>query len=253
LQNEAKLLTVLPNTLQLDDWAQPTNAHRKHDQSVRFLFAGNLGRYGDLMEVKDAFEYAMNKHANMRLFFVNCLPDWAAQWMDSADDPAKNRVFRINRCDVATYRATLQWLAPDVIFSPVTRNKFNASKSHIKAYDAAMCNAAFLCSDWTTHDHIPNDAAIKVDGDYEWREAIDALMEDSKLRTRLSARLLQWADHWKVDNHLTKWLKLYETVLSKGPARSLDDIVRPEASHGVPDDNSSESNVTNQSAAGLRS
>jgi hypothetical protein len=128
----------------------------------------------------------------------------------------------------------MRWLAPDVVFAPVQRNEFNRSKSHIKAYDAAMCNAAFLCTDWDTYANVPASAAIKVAGDYEWREAIDALIEDVPMRKRITRELYDWAvDECHIDKHVGKWVSLYERVIKQGPVRSLDDIVRPGGQHGV--------------------
>lgn len=234
LASDCKEVVTLPNLLYPDDWVGAGDPARHKSGDIRFLFAGNLGRYGDVLEVKSAFEYAMDKYPSMRLFFINCTPDWVTPWFSDSRNPRNNRVFRIPPCDVNVYRYVMRWLAPDVVFAPVQRNKFNKSKSHIKAYDAAMCNAAFLCTDWDTYGSVPASAAIKVAGDYEWREAIDALISDVPMRKRITSELYDWAiNECHVDKHVGKWVSLYERVIKRGPVQSLDDIVRPGGQHGV--------------------
>ena len=104
---------------------------------------------------------------------------------------------------------------------------FNKSKSHIKAYDAAMCNSAFLCTDWDTYADVPNSGAIKVDGAYEWKEALDALVTDKALRKRLCGELHTWAiEEWNIDKHAQKWVNFYEKTITEGPITSFEDVVR---------------------------
>ena len=229
--NEVKT-TVLPNLLATSDWVsvdEPLN-----DGAIRVMFAGNLGRAGDLEEVGPAFEYAMRTYPNMRLFFMNCIPSWAAEWMQDRKDPKANRAFAIRRCTVETYRAVFLHIQPHIVFAPVVRNEFNRSKSHIKAYDAAMCKSAFLCTDWDTYTDVPTRAAIKVTGESQWKEALDQLVTDADLRARLGQRLHDWAvNEWHVDKHVHKWVELYKRVLSKGPVSDLSDIVRPGGDDGV--------------------
>ena len=121
----------------------------------------------------------------------------------------------------------MKWLSPDVFFSPVVLNEFNKSKSHIKAYDAAEAGSAFLCSDWPTYQHVPANAAIKVNGTYEWKEAIGQLIEDAALRKRLNGRLKEWArEEWHIDKHIHKWVNYYEKIKSSGIVSSYEDVVR---------------------------
>lgn len=230
LNADCKSTTVLPNCLQHADW--PTGVfdqERSKDESVRFLFSGNLGRYGDLSEIREATEIAMDNWPQMRLFFLACAPDWALKWMSDKTTPRNNRAFYIPQCNVEQYRTIFKWIRPDVVFAPVQTNLFNKSKSHIKAYDAAMCGATFLCTDWDTYEDVPDDAAIKINNDTAtWVDAIEELVENEQRRRDLSARLYQWATtEWHIDNHVQKWVNLYEKVHAAGPISELDQLVRP--------------------------
>jgi glycosyltransferase involved in cell wall biosynthesis len=226
LSSECSKIAVLPNTLQPDDWKDVVELPK--DSTIRLMFAGNAGRYGDLLEVGEAFESIMKKRSDVRLFFLNCAPDWAGQWMRDNRDQHNNKAFAIRRCLPKTYRAAFRYISPDVVFAPVQPNKFNESKSHIKAYDAAMCDSAFLCSDSRTYAEVPTSAAIKVAGTYEWSEALEHLTADQAMCKRLAGRLKEWAlEAWHIDKHIHKWVQLYEKVIEKGPITSIDQIVRP--------------------------
>jgi glycosyltransferase involved in cell wall biosynthesis len=222
----ARKLAVLPNYHDFEPWSQsPLDPRRLEDKSVRFMFSGGPGRLGDLATVKDAFEWAMDKFPQLRLFFVGVLPDWAYKWMENKIDPAANRCFFINSCPISTYRAILNWISPDVLFSPVVENEFNKSKSCIKAYDAAEISAAFLCSDWPTYEDVPNDCAIKVSGTYQWKEAIEQLIKDASMRVTLNSRLRDWTiEERLIDKHIHKWVSFYKEVIDKGPVRSYEDL-----------------------------
>ena len=108
------------------------------------------------------------------------------------------------------------------------REQINESKSQIKAYDAAMTDAAFLCTDALPYADVPHDASIKVKTEYEWRESLCALVEDQALRQRLAGRLKTWClDEWEIDRHIHKWVDLYDEIYARGPITGLDEIVRP--------------------------
>lgn len=218
-----KHLYHLPNCFDPIDWVDTfVDPKRTADKGIRIMFSGNLGRYGDLLEVKPAIEWAMQKYPHMRLLFMGCTPEWALQWMPSDKHPEFNRAFFITPSSVKYYFKILRWLAPDILINPVVCNEFNRSKSHIKAYDAAMCGAAFLCTDWDTHADVPTTAAVKVRTEYEWRESLGALIEDAALRQRLNTRLHEWAhDCWHIDRHIDKWVNFYEEALAR-PPRDLD-------------------------------
>lgn len=232
--HECRHSIVLPNCNEAAMWEHPQDPRRAEDKSIRVLFAGNMGRYADLNTVRDVLEGAMRKYdgtdgkPHMRLFFLCCLPDWANQWMQSKTDPLANRCFYLRQCNVSIYRPLLRWISPDILISPLVANKFNESKSQIKAYDAAMTGAAFLCTDALPYADVPNDAAVKAATPYEWQESLCALVEDAALRQKLSSRLKTWAlDSWEIDNHIQRWIDLYEEVYARGPIRDLSEIVRP--------------------------
>lgn len=228
LASDCKQTTVLPNCLRASDW-ESLAFGPSHPEYIRILFSGNMGRYGDLLVIREALESLMNSRNDVQLLFMGCVPDWATEWMKDVRNPFANRAFSISTCSIDLYMATLKYLSPDILIAPVDKNEFNKSKSHIKAYDAAMINATLVCTDWPTYGEVPNSAAIKLDNSpYQWHEALTALIDDPGMRFRLSARLKEWAfDSWTIDKHAQKWVDLYSEVSSVGPITSIDQIVRP--------------------------
>lgn len=221
---------VLPNCLDPTSWDElSVDPLRANDQSTRFMFIGSLGRFGDLDGLEAVFVKSMAANPDIRLFFMGCVPDWALQFMPSTTDPTANRAFVIRSSSIDHYHQIISYIAPDVIFSPLERNEFNKSKSHIKAYDAAMVGAAFLCTDWDTYADVSANSCVKVETTYQWEEAIAALAGDKELRDRLAGRLKTWAlSTWTIDKHAQKWVNLYEQVLKVGRVREIGQLVRPE-------------------------
>lgn len=214
---------VLPNCVNKYDWAY---AEGPEDSATSIMFAGNIGRYGDLLEVQGAVETVMAKYPQIRLYFLGCLPDWAEKWMESRNDPHANRVFAIRACNNDLYRPILRYLNPDILIAPVQENTFNKSKSHIKAYDAAMVKADFVCSDYETYDEIPKDCALKISGEYEWREALEHTIEHPQRRIARARRLYSWAlAEWSITKHINKWLESYEKAISDGPILDVRDAL----------------------------
>lgn len=226
-QGDANATLYLPNLHDPSVWeGLMADPRREHDQSVRMLFAGGLGRFGDLSvpAVKEAVELLMTKFDGtagkpmLRLFFVGCYPDWAAKWMQDAKDPFANRAFFTKFSPLDTYFRALKWISPDIMINPVDTNTFNASKSAIKAIEAGAIGAAFVCTDWPTHAEVPADACLKVaNTTTQWVESLEALITDPSLRVKQSLKLTNWVDNYTYSKHINLWENAYQSVIDKGP------------------------------------
>jgi hypothetical protein len=241
----ARALYHLPNLDETRLWqGLAPDPQRGADQSVRLLFAGGQGRYGDLEVLREPLEWAMGRYdggvhsgtlrPKLRAFFVACTPDWAAKWMEDDSDPTKNSAFHIWYSDPKAYRASLAYIAPDIMVNPVITNKFNASKSCIKAYEASHVGAAFLCTDWPTHDPLPSETCLKVDNTAtQWKESLGQLIEDAALRQRLVDRLSQYVlENCQIGPHINRWESAYADAIKRGPIKDLSEVVNPKASPG---------------------
>jgi hypothetical protein len=245
LAPHARAVYHLPN---LDDarlWVDlPYDPARAEDKSIRLLFAGGQGRFGDLAVLQEPLEWAMahydgrvhsgERRPKLRTFFVACTPDWASKWMGNDDDPTQNSSFHIWHSDPKTYRATLAYIAPDIMVNPVVTNPFNASKSCLKAYEASHVGAAFLCTDWPTHDPLPQEVCLKVSNTpTQWKESLGQLIEDKALRTRLSKRLSEFVlENCQIGPHIHLWESAYADAIKRGPIKDLSEVVNPKAPGG---------------------
>lgn len=242
LANDSRHTNLLPNLPDAALWTNlPRDPARADDKAIRVLFPGGQGRYGDLIDVGDGLTQAMDyfdgrvssdglQRQRMHLFFLGCVPDWAAKWLSDNQNPTANRVFVLRGGPYPTYRALLTYLQPDIIFSPVVHNQFNRSKSCIKAYESAFAGSAFLCSNYPTYADVPDDGCVKVhdNSPNAWFEALSMLVHDRERRLRTLRVLKDWTASQQIDNHIQKWVHSYEDVLSKPLVCSLDDIVRPQ-------------------------
>lgn len=237
LKRESRAVHVLPNYTNPPDWLDlPLDSHRQDDHSVRVLFAGGPSHLGDLTQVKEAVEWAVGHYdgkggrPHVKFIFLCCMPDWAAKWIKDDKIATRNRVFYVPGTDedIKAWHSIVKWLAPDVMMAPLLHNKFNSSKSLIKAYDAAMVEGcAFVCEDWPAYDDVPPEAALKVTGG-GWQEALKATIESADLRHNLSRRLRQWTlDSRTITAHINEWERVYETALARPIVSDLSDIVRP--------------------------
>lgn len=228
LAKYARHTEVLPNYNDATCWDYPARPGHAADQHIYIMFPNSLGHYGDLNEIRDVVRELMGKYANLRLIFMGCVPDWAMEWAADRSDAKANRTFIIQPSSVRTYRQILRWLAPHIIAAPLQDNAFNSSKSCIKAYDAAMCGAAFICTDIATYADVPADACIKVSNTHaQWRESLEALIEDADLRQRLTDRLRIWTlTQRDIRGNISQWKRLYEDVVARPVCSKREDIVR---------------------------
>lgn len=267
LKDHCRHIYHLPNLTHPSHWQDlPRDPRRGEDKSVRVMFAGGPSHLGDLNHVREAVEWMVGHYdgkegrPHVKLLFLTCMPDWAERWISSTRDPWRNRAFFMETGGrVATWQRIIRWVAPDVLMAPLQHNKFNESKSLIKAYDAAMVEGcAFLAENWPAYAEVPPETCIKVGvgdrnhpftvggtnysdispvhhkkhwfapGTSNWQFALEEAIESQELRHSLSAKLRTWAlENRTISTHISKWEACYQDVLSRPIVKELGDVVRP--------------------------
>lgn len=235
LARDGKSFTVLPNYTHPPDWIDfPIDPNRKDDKSIRLMYVGGQGHYGDITTIEEELEVLMEKYDGkegrpmLRLFWLGCTPDWAAQWMRDKSSPLANRSFYLQPCPLSTYHQLIRWVSPDILMAPLEHNTFNISKSDIKAYDAVCGEAAFVCSDWPTYRDVPDEVAFKHSTSSEWSEMVEALILDPSLREKKATHLKEWVlTNRCIDTHIYKWIDFYSKLRETAPVQGLHDVVRP--------------------------
>jgi len=227
LREYCREMTILPNYVDLEDW-KDLPGKPKEDNDVRILFTGNLGRKGDIDQIRDVITKIVNKYDGkegrkyVKLIFMGCTPDWAAEWLNNKRDPKANRAFYIQPCQASLYPAILSYISPDILISPLDPNEFNRSKSCIKAYDAGLVGATFICTDWDTYDDVPGDASLKCWSETQWEESLEAAINDPSLRSKLNGRLREWVESRDINSYIYKWEDFYASILAKPPITEED-------------------------------
>lgn len=219
---------LLPNMYYPPDWAYPRDPARDQDKAVRIMLAGGYGRFGDWELVREALlALAAKYQQRIKILFFGCTPDWVEPLMADKHNPGANTAFYIQPAlDPAQFPRLMRRLAPDIYLSPTITNPFNASKSDIKAVEAALAGAAFMCTDFTTYRDVPSEACLKVSNTYaQWFEGLSALVEDPALRARLTGKCQEWAAAQRdITKHVGIWEAVYEKVLAQAPIQSLADL-----------------------------
>ena len=244
MAKDGKSFTVLPNYTHPPDWQDfPIDPQRGDDKSIRVMYAGGTGHYGDLATIQEEVELLMRKYDGkegkpmMRLFWLGCTPDWALKWMEDKSDPLANRSFYLQPGPLDTYHRLIRWVSPDIMLAPVEHNTFNESKSDIKAYDAVCGKAAFVCSDWTTYNQIPNEVAFKHSTGTQFKETLEALILDPPLRQKKAKELEEWVLTERcIDTHISKWIDFYTNLRESPIVEGLSDTIRPHIITGDEDE-----------------
>ena len=250
LANTLKYLTkhnksiVLENWIDVDSWDFPTPPERQKDKSIRLMITGGNGRYGDWEIFKEPIEWAMKKYDGtdgkplLRLFFIGGTPDWVLPYIESKNDPTKNRVFYIHpTSSVPLFNKLVRYVSPDIILSPTQKNEFNRSKSGLKFLEASLVGAVFVCTDFDTYSNAPDDCCIKVDNTFtQWQGAIGELIENVELRSKLANKAKSYVlDYCDAKDHITPRLEFYQSVLEDYKCRMSQPVVQGQEATLVPD------------------
>lgn len=235
LWRDSKHTYVLPNCTWPGDWQHlPRDPRRHDDKSVRLMFAGGHGHYGDLLVVKDAVTTLMEKYNGkggrpmLRLFFLGCTPDWVEGWFKDTKNAHRNRCFYFHPAPISTYFKALRWVQPDIMIAPVEENTFNESKTEVKAIDCGVAGGALVCSDWATYDSVPQEVCLKASSPAQWKASLEYLIEDKGARANLASNLTEWVlAERDIDKYIHLWGDAYADVCSRPIIKDLGDTVRP--------------------------
>lgn len=232
LRPMAKRIYHLPNCFNSSDWEQfPTDPSRDLDKSVRLIFNGGPSRVADYDTLQGVIESLMERYNGdgaplLRLFFLGCAPKWITPWLQDKTNPLANRAFYIHSSDIEDYWATLRWLRPNILVNPLVCNTFNASKSSIKAWDAILAHAAYVGTDWATHDDIPATVMHKCVSPLQWNETLSYLIENADARAKSAERLSAWGlENMAIEHHINRWESVYEECVKIPVIRRLEETI----------------------------
>ncbi|KKK96015.1 hypothetical protein LCGC14_2667030, partial [marine sediment metagenome] len=213
-KDKCKSLTVLPNCIDPEDWmGHMVDPMRKDDKSIRIIFAGGAGHYGDLLECQTAVTRIMDEYPNVRMFFMGCFPDWAVKWSKDARDPSNNRAFSVHWADFTLWRRILMWGGFDIALAPLVNNQFNLCKSNLKYLDYGMAGIPGVYSNISTYnaDVVHENTGMLANTPDEWYNHLKALVTSSTLRHDISRRAHDMVmASYNIQDRIGLWEQAYD-------------------------------------------
>jgi glycosyltransferase involved in cell wall biosynthesis len=150
---------------------------------VRVGYVGSLRRN---MLAFDALVDLVRSREDVELFVMsNSLPEEFASL-----GPARVH-FEPYQFNYAAYAATVRRMAPDVLVAPVNRSRFEASKCPNKYLEISACGAAGVYSRAEPYLSFVAEGKTGLfadDSKDDWRCAIERLVDDADLRSRIIAQ-----------------------------------------------------------------
>lgn len=200
---------VVENAIDFDWFAPlPDRLQRKKDGKVVVGWAGTNTHTGDVEKVFALLAELLQEMPELHLEFVG-LP---APEQVKGHPRVKERDF-IPVAEFAARWATWQW---DISLAPLAENRFNRSKSSIKALEAAALHMPCVVSDVA-----PYRAFCEKDKELrklvlcqsagDWRRKLTALIKNEDLRKEAGERMYQVGRQWfDVEKRVERWTEVIE-------------------------------------------
>lgn len=216
------------------DWINhPTDPSRAADKTLRVLYGGASGHFGDLDVVKEGIEAVIEKPpVPFRLICFGALP----YWLHEASRRHPERVVSLPWVPFGDYPEVVAWGQFDVAIAPLCEHPFNRAKSNIKWLEAGIQGIPFLCSDVGPYAEIPDGCAVRVPNTpVQWSEALRALLKDATLRQSLKEEALEAVStSWTIDRRGPLWQDVVEEAMSRPRIESLADTRLPSETEAPP-------------------
>lgn len=208
-QNGARNVHVLPNTIpqrvfdNVDTIIRETPANDK----LTIFWRGSPTHKDDIKVIK----YALRRWAksdDVRIVLAGTdyrkelnLPD--AEFMPWTNSPEE-------------YLYSVARQRPDIALCPLQYNRFNYSKSHVNALEAAMMGAIPLCSNTFAYQSFINDGEngfLLSSNDQDWDKKLRTLVEaDHKDRAPLQVAAVNSVKKFITENWKDEYLNVYRTA-----------------------------------------
>ena len=207
--NGAKNVHVLPNTLpqrvfdNIDTIVRETTA----DDRTTIFWRGSPTHKDDIKVIK----YALKRWANrddVRIVLAGT--DYRKElavpnaeflpWMNSPEE----------------YLYSVARIRPDIALCPLKYNRFNDSKSHVNALEAAAVGAIPLCSNTFAYQSLIKDGEngfLLPSSEHHWDRTLRTLVEaDHKDRGPLQVAAVQSVNKFITENWKDEYLDVYRTA-----------------------------------------
>lgn len=177
--------TVCPNYMDPSKWNNPRGPDRSkggvYEYDVVIYCPAGTGRAEDYLNKEVAFRRVLDELPYVKILCMGWTPAWAQDYF--------GRVVFGEWVDFKFYPILTQWIAPDIVVSPMEHNEFNKAKSNLKWLEAGMMNACFMGERWGEYERTVEDGVTGVlaDSEDEWLYKLKAICADQVSRQAIAA------------------------------------------------------------------
>ena len=183
--------TVLPNCLDLDLWER-----RPKEKPLTVGLTGGASHYEDWKQVVEPLKQ-LQEEFEIRIVVGGYYPGYLGE-LDPEWIPWKK---------YSEYPDTIREM--DILLCPVNDDDFNLYKSGIKAVEGMAVGAVPVCSDYPVYRRVvtKKTGLLVKDG---WYEPIKSLIEDHRLREKLSDSGWKWVrKNRDINTRIREWMSVY--------------------------------------------
>lgn len=185
---------------------------------LRVLWAGTKTHYDDLKLIEAPVEELLKKwRGRVEFVFVGCVPNaLLKRWVN-------NGVYYQPSVELGQYPKLLANIRPHVCLAPLADCVFNRSKSNIRVLESWSLAAAVVASPVGEYAVVRDgvDGLVAATGS-DWFTAVDKLLGDGDLRTRLAAAgRVRVGREWDWANRECRgeWRNLVSELLQRSEAK----------------------------------
>lgn len=169
--------TMCMNFIDPKEWDGP---RRPESDYTLIACCSGVGRAGDYALAEKALKRALEIDT-VKVIFVGYMPQWATSY-------PTGKVVWSRWSPIDTYPKILNYIAPDIMISPMEHCAFNEAKSNLKWIESGAIKACFLGEDWGEYRRTVKDGitGVLADGHDDWGEKLEWLCLDHKKRREIA-------------------------------------------------------------------
>ena len=202
---------VLENTLDAEMWDMPfTQRQAREPGPVTIGYAGSHSHVPDLVPILPALERVMESCEDVRLHFVG--------WPEVADLSPDMFELYADRIQVdgwaEIHRLPFLMRDMDIGLAPLRDNRFNRSRSGIKALQYWGLGIPVVVSPLPGYKLVdPNVNGLFANFEHSWERALEMLIADAPLRRRMGmAGRVKMLERYDIRRRAEDWLQTFEEI-----------------------------------------
>jgi len=212
-------VVILPNQIDPDDWEEP---FRNETDKVRIGLVGSVAMEYDYLHLKD-FIKELSERDDVEIYMFGL-----GDKKHREKNPGVTKVFKdeyafwdsINKkhfpwCPIHLYPETLNNMGLDMMLIPRKDNYFNRCKSNLKFLEAAMCEVPVVAQSFDNgpYEEITEDIGVLIKDNDKWKEEVDRLIDDKKLRRQLGKNAKEYVlKNYNIEDNAHKWAEAYKEL-----------------------------------------